>query len=65
VERDILKSKIVVKALVMKDFLTIVHYKSFSKVPEMGKSLLLESEEKEKCINVKPSYTLPQDIQEK
>jgi hypothetical protein len=34
-----LKSEIVEKHLVMKDFLTIVHYKSFSKVPEMGKSL--------------------------
>jgi hypothetical protein len=30
----------------MKDFLTIVHYKSFSKVPEIGNSLLLESDEK-------------------
>jgi hypothetical protein len=28
----------------------------------MGKSLLLESDEKEKCTNVKPSYTLPQDV---
>jgi len=49
----------------MKDFVTMVHCKSFSKVPEMGESLILKSEEKEKCINVKPSYTLPQNIQEK
>jgi hypothetical protein len=28
----------------------------------MGKSLLLESDEKEKCINVKFSYMLPQDV---
>jgi hypothetical protein len=31
----------------------------------MGKSLLIESDEKEKRIIVKPSYTLPLDIQEK
>jgi hypothetical protein len=31
----------------------------------MGKSLLLESDEKEKRIIIKPFYTLSQDIQEK
>jgi len=37
----------------------------FLKVPDMGKSLLLESDEKEKRIIIKPFYTLSQDIQEK
>jgi hypothetical protein len=52
------------KALVMKGFLIIVN-QSFSKVFEMRKSLLLESDEKEKCINVKPSYTLRSEKNEK
>jgi len=62
VERNILEIKnLLRKTLVMKGFLTIAN-QSFSKVSEMGKSLLLESDEKEKCTNVKPSYTLPQDV---
>jgi hypothetical protein len=48
------------KALVMKDL-----NQSFSKVLEMGKSLLLESDKKEKCINVKSSYTLRSEKNEK
>jgi hypothetical protein len=34
----------------------------FLKVPDMGKALFLESDEKEKDIIVKPSYTLALDI---